>query len=325
MVNPRPDRLLLLLSLALPGCSNGSDGPAQPPPPTATITADNLELAAAAALQASLGIAPVAALAGGALEPTSSPLNWRAFALQRFAELLLPQRVLLATLTVTRNGPGGGTATITWEDNDNDEQVTTGDTFAMVFDGYSEWGLRLDGNLLVDRVEVSGSLATDLAWTIRARFTFDEFAWTNINGSAPPRTVAGEIAARIEQRSTVTRLAVQPLVNLTSGDGTLSTGSTVLYDEFTSGEYQYLWRIESRGTVGHPQLDGTVAFRTDRAFSARVWEQVPSSGVLLVTGGNRAMLRLTARESGDVLMETDLDGDGTFETSTPIDWAELGF
>ncbi len=80
------------------------------------------------------------------------------------------------------------------------------------------------------------------------------------------------------------------------------------------------YTMSASGTLDSTQLPGVVSYSTPEIFMG-FDSDYPSSGQFLVTGSSSSA-RLTA-EGVNVLIEIDADGDGTFEESISMTWAEL--
>jgi hypothetical protein len=56
---------------------------------------------------------------------------------------------------------------------------------------------------------------------------------------------------------------------------------------------------------------------------ARPSDDYPSSGVMVITGAANSQLKLTALSNTQVRQELDANGDGTYESSTTVNWNTL--
>lgn len=81
--------------------------------------------------------------------------------------------------------------------------------------------------------------------------------------------------------------------------------------------------IEMSGTFYHPDY-GYVTLSTSEPLRLCGSDDYPSSGILLVTGKNGTKARLTCHSSTTYQVETDTNGDGSYDFDTGVsNWADL--
>jgi hypothetical protein len=81
------------------------------------------------------------------------------------------------------------------------------------------------------------------------------------------------------------------------------------------------YTLESSATVNSSQLAGVISFETTVTFQG-MGGAYPFAGELLVTGVNSAVKLIPLTET-TVLIETDSDGDGIFESSEETTWDDI--
>ena len=306
----RPLTLLFLLALS---CSDSS---APPPPPLVQMEVANLDLIAHTALHASIGLATVLGPVTGVVQKTESGLDGG------FARLLLHRLLLstagggtlLAVNTVTVPGPEGGSVTFDWDDRDDDGHVSTGDTFAMTFAGYGENGAVLDGMATFDQLAVQGR--PDLAdsnWMLTGTVSFADLVVATPNTSVVWRAA---IPVYVERRLTVLLLQVLLPADVQAGDATLLAGSDMAFEHFTD---ETTW-LAGHGWVAHAALPGVVQYQNLVPWQGFFGVPFPLTGALEVRGLNHARMTITAIDSVQVRVQTDLDGNGTIDDTRTIPW-----
>lgn len=97
--------------------------------------------------------------------------------------------------------------------------------------------------------------------------------------------------------------------------------ATMDYSETDDGfDVTFSWT--SSGILMSSALAGTVSWSTPEPFTGLV-DAPPEAGVLVIRGGHNASVRLTATGGGDVRIEVDEDGDGTYESTTYTTWDSI--
>lgn len=77
------------------------------------------------------------------------------------------------------------------------------------------------------------------------------------------------------------------------------------------------------------RLNGIVDLRTVEQLEGFFWKEFPDKGQVIVQGAGNSRVRLTVDEGGTgepfdtVTLETDADGDGSYEQSDILTWSEL--
>jgi hypothetical protein len=78
------------------------------------------------------------------------------------------------------------------------------------------------------------------------------------------------------------------------------------------------------GTVSSSALQSqSLTFSTPTPMVTRGLDVYPSSGVIVLTGGNNTRIRITALNNAQYQQELDANGDGVYETSSTNPWTTL--
>lgn len=117
--------------------------------------------------------------------------------------------------------------------------------------------------------------------------------------------------------------------SLTSIATTQGTTETLTMISFSSTQttdtsiFPAAYTLAAAGTIDSTVLDGRISYSTPVTFQGAGFAH-PFAGQLLVTGQNSAV-RMTVLDESSVLIETDADGDGEFESSEETSWDDIAF
>lgn len=215
---------------------------------------------------------------------------------------------------------GGGTVTISADIADLlTPTLSPGDVFAVVFDMCNDaLGSVTDGRIDYVIDAFSGDFLGgfyDLTMTL----TLGNF---QVATAADVLTSNGDVTVTL---NTINAPAVSASVSGISFTVDANASSETLTNFVSSqtldaGVSPSPYTMSASGTLDNTQLPGVVSYSTTTMFQG-FDSDFPSSGQFLVTGGSSSA-RLTA-EGVNVLIEIDADGDGTFEESISMTWAEF--
>jgi len=222
-----------------------------------------------------------------------------------------------ATQAVINDGgpcPSGGSVSLTHDDADNDQQVSTGDTVRLSFSGCNVFGISIQGQVLLDSIVANGAPFADFSGSLRV--TFD----LHLGDDQDFLALDGTLSLSVLDDGTVASLSIStPSLTIQgNSQATTLTDLSISYAEnmFTGG---YAW--SGSGTVTDSRLGGSVAFSTLQAFTGQESSEHPSSGAMLITGANGSKVRITVMGPDAVRVEIDADNDGTYEDSSTTTWA----
>ena len=214
-----------------------------------------------------------------------------------------------------------GEATVTWNDVDNNLEMSTGDTFDVLFNMcfFADTGATLDGATSLTNMIVTGDPVNQIPpWRLATTFGFDNLSET---GGADPVTVGGSLDIDLRSDDNV-------VVNLSIGTASLSaqqSGNTETLTDFvltaTFDLNAVTEAVSTSGTLTSSLLEGTVTFETLQEFVV-IGDDNPSAGQLLINDSSSSVL-VTVLDNINVQLEVDLDLDGTIDQTIVVPWSEL--
>lgn len=304
--------LALLMTLA--ACGGSSGGAAAPPPPpvnTATlpITADNAQDITASVLEAVTSSADLIDIADVIGLPIVGSAN------QDFAKPALRDVITQVT------GCDTGDMTTTWNDVDNNLQLSTGDTFdtqfAMCF--FQDSGVTIDGMSTVQNVVVTGDPANQVVpWSLAATFGFIDLTATDAIDTV---TINGDLDLEMSSvDNVVVNASVGSALLEVDVNGVAESLSDYLMTQLIN-QNLLLQDVSADGVYTSDILQGSVTFETLEVFRA-LGDDNPSSGQVLISDTSSSVL-VTVLDNLNVELGIDLDLDGTIDQTIVVAWANL--
>jgi hypothetical protein len=307
---------ILALLMTLTACGGSSGGGAAPPPPpppvnTATlpITVDNAQDITESVLGAVTSSADLIDIADVIGLPIVGSAN------QDFAKPALRDVITQVTACDT------GDMTTTWNDVDNDLQLSTGDSFdtqfAMCF--LQDSGVTIDGTSTVQNVVVTGDPANQVVpWSLVATFGFIDLTATDAIDTV---TINGDLDLEMSSDDNV-------VINASLGsallevdvNGVVESLSDYLMTQVINRNLQ-VDLIGADGVYTSDILQGSVTFETLEDFMV-IGDDNPSSGQLLISDSSSSVL-VTVLDNLNVELGIDLDLDGTIDQTLVVTWADL--
>jgi hypothetical protein len=302
--------------MTLTACGGSSGGGAAPPPPpppvnTATlpITVDNAQDITESVLGAVTSSADLIDIADVIGLPIVGSAN------QDFAKPALRDVITQVTACDT------GDMTTTWNDVDNDLQLSTGDSFdtqfAMCF--LQDSGVTIDGTSTVQNVVVTGDPANQVVpWSLVATFGFIDLTATDAIDTV---TINGDLDLEMSSDDNV-------VINASLGsallevdvNGVVESLSDYLMTQVINRNLQ-VDLIGADGVYTSDILQGSVTFETLEDFMV-IGDDNPSSGQLLISDSSSSVL-VTVLDNLNVELGIDLDLDGTIDQTLVVTWADL--
>ncbi len=214
-----------------------------------------------------------------------------------------------------------GDATVTWNDADDNFQLSTGDTFDLVFDMCfdAEDETTLDGATSLTDIVVSGDPINQIApWGLALTLGFDLLSLTDSEGTV---AINGGLGIDVSSDDNLTiDLSIATASLAAEGSGFSATLSDYLLGE--SLDVNTLTQVvNARGSFTSNLLEGTVAFETLQDFVIMV-DDDPSTGQLLISDSSSSVL-VTVLDNINVQLDIDIDLDGTIDQTIVVTWAEL--
>jgi uncharacterized repeat protein (TIGR01451 family) len=166
----------------------------------------------------------------------------------------------------------------------------------------------------------SGSVrvdAFDFQLDIPSDFTVS-FIRLTLDGSVVGE-VSGSVQTRLDRATTISITTTENLVARFSS-GTMTKSENLTYvDVFGVGINETVSGRVFHSAHGFVDINTTVPFHFDN-FS----QEFPSTGQLVLTGANRAAIRLTALSTKLLSLGLDLNGDGVLDRTVMLAWSDLG-
>lgn len=305
--------LALLVTLASCGGSSGGGTAVPPPPPVNTsmlpITADNAQEITVSVLEAVTSSADLVDIADVVGLPVVGSAN------NAFTKPALGDVITQVTACDT------GEMTTTWNDADNNLQVSTGDTFdtqfAMCF--FQDSGVTIDGTSTIQDLVVTGDPANQVVpWGLVATFGFIDLIATDAIDTV---TINGDIDLEISSDDNV-------VIDASLGSALLEVDVDGVAESLSDYRMTQLinlnlllQEITADGIYTSDILQGSVTFETLENFTA-FGDDNPSSGQLLISDSSSSVL-VTVLDNLNVELGIDLDLDGTIDQTIVVAWADL--
>lgn len=300
------------------GCSNGSKSPAALPESTiaadVTITESNAIETARAGVRGSFDFTRLAYIGAGFVQttmptPTTGPGN-------------PPTNTSNNNIqTVSVAGPAGGSASLSWEDVDEDNAYSSGDIFTINYSDYGDEGMVLNGLMTIDDFNLQGLLPGDGTYILDATLNL---IGLDVQLGAATSSFNIELPFRLENRILVEIFDLYLFEDHFFGAFQVLENSRLMRyetDDFV--------RYSFNGSVFSPELPGIVEFSTPGFFQGSIFLSDPTEGVLLVSGIGGTFVELEPScivpgvcFSLDLRVEEDGD-DENFEGILTSNWQEL--
>lgn len=214
-----------------------------------------------------------------------------------------------------------GTFSGSFNDADNSQDLSTGDSLSVTSSSCSFDGVVMSGSLTVDNVVVTGGFVNDIA---PYSFSF-RIRTSNLSVTEDGETVVinGDVTLRELTNDNVI------FTSSFSGNGIeVVTGSdTLILTDFSideiDNEANGAYTISVNGTISSSNIGGSVTVTTNVAFTG-VGALDPSGGEVSCVGANGTSVRLIANVDGNtVQLQVDTDGDGVADNTIDETWTNL--
>jgi hypothetical protein len=220
---------------------------------------------------------------------------------------------------------GGGSFTATVEDRTPTGELSAGDRVVLQFfdcaPDSGDPGFRINGSFSY-RVESADIALPSEEYVIR--YTLDDLelevgglTFVYVGGLLATHWTDDQILFRTEVEIDSLRWTLDvPGVDVFEQE----ISNATLYDEWDDTDGDWMARIEGdfydSGVGGVMDLETILDFRGED-------EDPPDEGILEIRGANNSLIRLTALGGDAVRLETDEDGDGTFESTVDTTWDDI--
>ena len=213
-----------------------------------------------------------------------------------------------------------GLITVTWHDEDDDFQLSTGDSLQLEFDACQSIGLlTLDGTSTVSGIVVAGDVSNQIApWTLEATVDFDRL---RASDNEVTTTLEGALGLRVgSEDNLVIELSIEAdafsatSVTLAESLSDFSVTETLDVNSLTLS-------VNTSGVLASSSLEGSVRFETLDDFVA-VADDYPYAGQMRISDAVSSVL-VTVLDNINVQLEVDENLDGTVDAMLVVPWTEL--
>jgi hypothetical protein len=214
-----------------------------------------------------------------------------------------------------------GQMTATWNDLDDNLDISTGDTFDIVFEMCfsAGSGITLDGTTSFTEMVIIGDPFGQITpWGLVMTFGYD-----NLSATDPFGTVILDGALVLDMGS-ADNVTVNMSIAATALTAQQSGESETLSDYLLAQTLDLnalLQTINAAGTLTSTVLDGSVTFETIVDFVVMA-DDNPSAGQMLIAHASSSVL-VTVLDNINVQLDVDLDLNGTIDETIVVTWAEL--
>ncbi len=313
---------LNVLFLVTVACGGGGGGDNISPQPTGAITEANAQDVTSSVLSSAVEVVDLIEIANVIGLPGVPPPNQGIVSRTRVA---LPGLSLagvrvqdIITETVACDS---GQFTVTWDDADNDMDVSTGDTFDIVFEDcfFAIVDVTLNGSISITDITITGDAINEIApWSVAATFVFDNLQGTDAIDTA---TIDGDLTLAMSSDDNV----VLDVSVSTTALTVMQSGVTETLSDFVLTESADLNTLtitaSASGTYNSTEFDGPVSFETRMPFVVLDGEN-PSQGQLFISDPNSSVL-ITVIDNMSVQLDIDIDGDGDIDRTRTVLWEDL--
>lgn len=325
--------LILFSALTLAGCGGGGGGDSVE---LVTLDGGNAVEAASttyyATSSADMASAMAISMVGIATvqQPGSERFVLRDFANEQLDKLSQIKSQLasnMVTAAALYNGggqcSGGGTASFTWNDADDNGNLSTGDTFTFTFTNCVEAEGTINGSLTITGLTIIGDPYFG-PYSRKATLKFSKF---RVSAGGESLGVNGSYMVSLATDDQVTFTTTASSSSLSFVHTVATDSRTItLRDYSATSIYDANTRETSvtfKETIVDSVLGGGIAIATLTPFKIGYYDSYPYTGSLMITGKNNSSITLTAIDSTNVDLDIDADGDGAAEVTIHTTWVAL--
>jgi len=236
--------------------------------------------------------------------------------------------VLFRSHSSTASCAAGGTLTTSFDDRDNSGALSAGDVLSLIYSACKDTSTESANGTLAFTIASASSSGSGTSATVQfsGNLDFQQFAATSGTSTA---TINGSVV----MSAAITSTSLQ--MSLTVGASGLTIASTgtgysdsITYDPnmqitLTATTSPLSSVVALNGSFTTSSIGGRVTVATVQPITQLGSDAYPSSGQVVVTGASGSKLRITVLSSTQVRLELDANGDGTYETTTDLTWANL--
>ena len=316
------------VAAALSACGGSGDSP---PPSSGTqsvaITSANQSAVARATVNGGFSLALVQdeTSNGATTSPNSTVVAERL--LQHVLRAAVNQRKSIASATAhpdtgsSETDPCGvsGTLTSTWNDVDNNNQLSAGDILTANFQQCQD----------TPTLSVNGTVTITLTGTpTESQFTGNAvFASVVAVYGGVSYTLDGAVAVSETDTDTLSDSSFTVAgTGLTVVIASTGYSDSIAFDSGMVAASSFLAGSSSltlTGSFTSQSLGGRVTISTPHALMQQNGDAYPSQGSVLITGASGSTLLVTALNTTQVQLQVDANGDGTVDSTTTTTWTAL--
>jgi len=305
----------ILVTLGACGGGGGGGGDDAPPGPTIDISTANRDSVVHAAVAGVWGLTlgVTAPLASGTPGYARSVASWLQMQGQRAAGAAARREQPSAVKApVVQPCAFGGSISVTWDDADNNNELTVGDVLTSVADNCQlVAGETTHGTMVITSLsDTVGRMAmTPMSFeTARHAIT--------LNGSVRLEDVSADTMQTTTEGLVTVAVRLKHLAPVFTDTVTLQEGF-VARETIANGEIVSTFD----GLVGSAAAGGLVRLTAPMSTPIRQVQthDYPYTGTLQLKGRNSS-LQMTVLSADQVQLALDADGNGSFESSTTVTW-----
>lgn len=198
---------------------------------------------------------------------------------------------------------GGGSMSFTLNDNDNDQELSSGDRLSASFSDCNEDGLTMNGGMSIRNLVITAD-STQLS--IEAN---------NFSASENGETVVLDGEMNVSEVSTDGSIFTNSLsgTRIRITEAGMVTTLSDFQIESTENFATNSSTLEVSATLSNSNIGGEVSIVTDIPFES-IGFDYPSSGQATITGADNSRVTMIALNSVNVRFEIDQDGNGVDQT-----------
>ena len=210
-----------------------------------------------------------------------------------------------------------GEVTVTWNDADDNFELSTGDSFDIVFVVcfFADTDTLIDGPVSLTNLVVTGDPLNQIApWGLSLTIGFENLA-------GPGGVIFGDLDLALNSEDNVVVDLSLATASLTSATfvGIETLSDYVLAETIDLNALVQV--IKTSGTFASTLLEGAVVFETLQDFVIMA-DDNPSAGQLLISDVSSSVL-VTVLDNINVQLEIDIDLDGAIDRTIVVTWTDL--
>ncbi len=320
--------------LAACGGGGGDGGGSTPPPPQQpsglSLDSSNQKAAASAGAQAALAGSMAVNSATGNPSGTQQVASTEG-ALALSATTTALRKTIQATTsdaTQTNACASGGTQVFRWSDTNDSSTIDAGDTITLIYSQCVVDGQLTDGQIVLAIQQMQSNSAV-LNATYTNYVTGSEAGATRLNGTVNLTTngslVSGAPNPDVCNASTNTATFDQITSEQLASNGTVIRTTTLKAGHINSTigvDCSRALNVSETANGTWTGLSGTLTINTPTSILSGP-DGIPYAGSYTVAA-DRGKVQIGFNNGGNVILQLDANGDGTYETSTNLSWADLG-